>query len=383
MTAFTGDAGRPFTVLHVSQPTDYGVANVVAQLAADQMRRGWSVAVACPPEGDLPSRVTTAGATHVQWDATRSPLRGVATEVRALRAIVASVSPDVVHLHSSKAGLVGRLALRGRAPTLFHTHAWSFLALPRPARWLAAGWERCASRWTTTCICCSDGEATTGAAAGIRGRVEIVPNGVVVPPRPGDDQRPAARAALGLAADVPLVVCVGRLCRQKGQDNLLRAWPAVRAAVPGAQLALVGDGPDRQELEALADPSVTFCGFRDDVETWTLAADVVAVPSRYEGLPLALLEAMALGRPVVASDAPGLTEVMAGNPPPGAVTPIGDAGALARALTSRLVNRALADAEGAAARRRVELRYDARRTCDAIAALTLQAAGREWVDHPS
>ncbi len=118
--------------MHVSQPGDGGVAAVVVQLARDQVERGLDVVVAGPPPAALKPAVLTAGARFLDWDAKRSPGPGSVLEARALARVIAAEDPDLVHLHSSKAGLAGRLALRGRRPTLFQPHSWSFEALHGP-----------------------------------------------------------------------------------------------------------------------------------------------------------------------------------------------------------------------------------------------------------
>jgi glycosyltransferase involved in cell wall biosynthesis len=171
--------------------------------------------------------------------------------------------------------------------------------------------------------------------------------------------RAAARERLQLG-DAPTVVCVGRLAPQKGQDVLLHAWPAVRRRVPEARLVLVGDGPGLDELQRLADPSVIFAGRLPDVSDWLAAADVVAQPSRWEGMPLAVLEAMAAGRSVVASDIACMAQALGydtentdtehtdtehtdtnGTP----LVPVGDGPALSAALISRLLDPALRSRE--------------------------------------
>lgn len=367
---------QPLRVLHVSQPTEYGVAECVSQLVDDQVARGWSVTVACPAEGALASSSVEVGARHQPWEAARSPTRGVGREVVRLRAIVRETSPDVIHLHSSKAGLIGRLTVRGRIPTFFHTQAWSFLALPQALRPLATGWERLAARWATATVCASEGEAAEGKAAGIGGLLIVVPNGVVVTPEPdGEEARRFARRELGLTdiIDGGLVVCVGRLSRQKGQDVLLAAWPRVRARAPKARLVLVGEGPDREHLEAMATDDVTFAGFRTDVRTWLRAANVAAFPSRWEGLPLTLLEAMAVGRSVVGTDIAGIAEVIAGQPAIGAVVPPDDHESLAEALIDRLVDPSLANEEGVAAHARARSHYSVERRVDTVAEMTVAA----------
>jgi Glycosyl transferase 4-like domain len=110
-------------VLHVSQPGDGGVARVVAQLAEDQLKRGLDVAVAGPSGRELEAAVTAAGARFSPWNARRSPGPRTFLETRSLAHLIASADPELVHLHSSKAGLAGRLALRGRRPTLFQPHS--------------------------------------------------------------------------------------------------------------------------------------------------------------------------------------------------------------------------------------------------------------------
>jgi glycosyltransferase involved in cell wall biosynthesis len=156
---------------------------------------------------------------------------------------------------------------------------------------------------------------------------------------------------------------VGRLSRQKGQDVLLDAWPTVRQRVPGARLALVGDGPDIEALRARTSDGVEFTGARDEVSVWFAAADVVALPSRWEGMSLAMLEAMACGRPLVVTDVAGAEVAV------GAVVPPEDPHALADAVVDRLVDQARAEREGREARAVVERDHDLRRICDATALL--------------
>src|SRR5437867_164065 len=167
-------------VLHVSQPTEAGVARVVGDLVADQVAAGFDVVAACPPDGLLPGRARRLGATVLRWAAGRQPGPAVAAEAIALAALVARHRPDLVHLHSSKAGLAGRLAVRGRLPTVFQPHAWSFLAAPGPVRPACVAWERYATRWTHRVLYVSHREHAEGRRRGIRGSGVVVPNGVDV-----------------------------------------------------------------------------------------------------------------------------------------------------------------------------------------------------------
>lgn len=294
----------PPSVLHVSQPIDGGVGSYVAELAVEQHQRGWRVAVACPEHGALPDRLRQAGVPLLPWEASRSPGPTVPQETRALSRILSAARPDVVLLHSSKAGLCGRLALRGRRPTLFFPHGWSWLAADGPVAVASRLWERGAGRWATRTVCVSDGEAALGSAAGVV-RLAVVRNGVDVERWQAVRARRAeARAALQLRPGQFLAVSVGRPSVQKGHDRLLSAWPTVRLAAPDAQLVVVGEGPDRPALAARAVPGVDLPGERE-VEPYLAAADVFVLPSRWEGLSLALLEAMAAGVSVVTTAVAG------------------------------------------------------------------------------
>jgi glycosyltransferase involved in cell wall biosynthesis len=350
-------------VLHVAQPTEGGVARCVLEFAAAQLRAGLDVTVACPPIGWLPAQLSTAGVPTRAWPAVRSPGPTVPAETGRLRRVVADAAPDLVHLHAAKAGLAGRLAVRGRLPTVFQPHAWSFEAVTGPLRAATIAWERLATRWSDVLVCVSEAERAAGAAAGVRmPRTAVVPNGVDLTrlTTAGPEERKVARAVLGLTPDVPLCVCIGRLARQKGQDVLLAAWPSVLQEVPDAELLLVGDGPDRAELQRTAPPRAQFAGGQADVLDWLAAADVVVAPSRWEGMALVPLEAMARARSVVVSDVAGMAEAVA--PGAGAIVPVGQTQPLAAAVASRLRDRAAADAEGRIGRKVVETQHDLART---------------------
>lgn len=357
-------------VLHVARPLRGGVPRYLGALAADQVGRGWTVCVACPPESDTVAAVTPTGARVIAWPATRSPGPSLPGELRRLARILAAEDPDVVHLHAAKAGLAGRLALRGARPTIVQPHAWSFEA-GGPSAALARRWERLSARWAHLVICVSDDERRRGAVAGIRPpRLEVVPNGVDLAAFPPCDAsaRTVARTALGLRREGPLAVCVGRIGAQKNQGLLVDVWPRVRAAVPAAELVLVGDGPEETALAVRGVPGVTLVGHRSDVGRWLAAASVVVQPSLWEGMSLIVLEAQASARSVVVFEAGGMRDAV--GPGAGAVIPVADVGGLVSALVTRLADQGLADKEGATGRAHVEARFDMRATLAAVASLS-------------
>ena len=329
---------RRLRVLHVWQPVEAGVPRYAWAAAQFQGEHGWDVHVACPkptPHHDV--------TTHI-WESQRNPVKGLRRESDELRRLVERVDPDVVVAHSAKAGLVVRTTLRGSLPTVYVPHAWPHLALPAPAQPAAVAWERFAARWTTTVVAVGDGEAAEGRRRSIDAPIEVIRN--PVPPgwtaaSPADRGR--ARAELGLPHG-PIAVCVGRFSRQKGQDVLVAAWPRVRDHVRGASLVLVGDGPDLGRVRAAAGPGILFPGPTDDPRPYLAAADIAVLPSRWEGLSLSMLEAMASGRSLVVTDVSGSEVVEAADS--GAIVPVDDPDALADAIAPRLAGRVDIEAEG-------------------------------------
>lgn len=359
----------PLSVLHVSETTDGGVGRVLHSLLSAQAAAGWRVSLAAPEAPALAAQSRSTGGLAAVWAPGPRPGPRLGASLHALAEVVAAADPDVVHLHSSMAGLCGRLVVRRRRPTLFQPHSWSFWARGGAAAVAARRWERVAARWADVVLCVGPDERAAAGALGLATRVVVVPNGVdLLRCAPGD--RSAARAALGCDGS-PLVVCVGRLHRQKGQHLLLDAWPRVLEQVPGAALALVGDGPDEAALRARSSRRTVLAGRATDIRPWLTAADVVAQPSAWEGMPLSVLEAMACGRSVVATDVPGMRGLLGG----GGVLVPREPGALADALVARLLDGAAADAEGARGRQRVERHHDESARVAEVLALTADLAG--------
>ncbi|WP_328318705.1 glycosyltransferase family 4 protein [Streptomyces sp. NBC_00388] len=377
--------GDRLTVFHLVQPVDGGVARVVTDLVRAQVAEGIRAVVACPPGAGLAAALAGTGADVRPWPAGREPGPGLAAETAAAARLIRAARPDVVHAHSSKAGLAARLAVRGRIPTVFQPHAWSFEALGGGAARLALAWERYAARWTERVLCVSEAERRAGEAAGIAARWEVIRNGVDLETFSDSDSVSDSRATAGdgtgpdsQAAALgpgPVVVCVGRLCRQKGQDVLLRAWPRILRAVPGARLVLVGDGPDRAALTGSAPPGVLFAGAVDKPLGWLRAADLVVLPSRWEGMALAPLEAMACGRPVVLTDVNGARESL----PPGheqhGLVPPDDPDALAHTVGALLADPRLRQSLGREAGAHARAHFDVRHTATAVSELYCRLPG--------
>jgi glycosyltransferase involved in cell wall biosynthesis len=173
-------------------------------------------------------------------------------------------------------------------------------------------------------------------------RVTLIPNGVTLPPDGAypQEQIDHIRQIFDIHPDAPVLISVGRLSRQKGHRYLLEAMPSVLERFPHVVVLLVGDGPQRADLEQQArhlgvETSARFLGTRDDVYHLLAAADVFVLPSVSEGMPMALLEALGMGVAVVASNLTGIADVVEDGRH-GLLTPPGKPDSLAHAVTRLL-----------------------------------------------
>jgi glycosyltransferase involved in cell wall biosynthesis len=346
-----GSSARRRLLLTV-YPTDGGAAQHVVDLALGLDANRWAIELACLP-GSL-AWTELGGHANVSLHALRgSHGRPTPNDFRDLPMLIGLVRrAHVVHAHSSKAGCLTRLAAwsqrRGRR-TLFTPHGWSF--------WAATGFEaraylaleRLAAHWCRILVTVSEAER----AAGLDGRVgrpeqyRVVLNGVDLEPYSGKP-RP----------ERGVIVFVGRLREPKRADLAVRALAILRRTRPEARLDLVGDGPLRAELEALAEregvrEAVRFVGTSHDVPELLKRACCLLLASEYEGCPLTVLEAMAAGVPVVASAVGGIPELVVPGET-GYLVPAGDPEPFASALEQILADPARALELGAAGRRRAE-----------------------------
>lgn len=207
-------------------------------------------------------------------------------------------------------------------------------------------------------------------------RIVVIPNGICQSP-PAQDARPRLRRELGMAAGGSLVLTVGRLVPQKGHTYLLQAIPAVLARCPETVFALVGDGVSRPALEVEAqrlgiERQVRFLGTRADVADWMATADVFVLPSVSEGLPMALLEAMAAGLAVVAANVGGVAEVIEDGRT-GLLVPAQNVEALTQAMLRLLTDENERSRLAAAGQERVKRDYTLEEMCKRYAGLMFPA----------
>ena len=353
-------------LLLAAQPWDGGVARHVVALVEALPPGRFAVDVACP-RGSF-TWTSLEGRPGVELHAIRPHRRPHPDDARSWVTLHRLVGrADVIHVHSSKAGFIGRLAssLRGKSQAcLFSPHGWSFWAARGLDSRFYVQLERTAAHWCRTIVALSADERDAGLAEKI-GRPEqyrVIPNGVRL-----------ERFALPRSAVRGRILMVGRLAPPKRPDLALRALAAARLVIPEAELHVVGDGPLRPEAERLAAElgvagAVCFLGHREDVPELLASAECALLASDYEGCPLSVVEAMAAGVPVAATDAGGTGELVQPGRT-GELGPIGDAEALAIALERVLGDPARAVELGAEGRRVAEASLSLERMVDRLVEL--------------
>jgi glycosyltransferase involved in cell wall biosynthesis len=384
----TERVGSTRTVLHLIANLERGGAQeVVRTLVRYQPTTGWRPVVATFRDGPLRAEIAAGGIPVHVLDGRRhsflSPARSV-SELRAIRRRLSELveREDVSAVQTHLLGSLDFLALslrRSGGPVVLWTVHNALLdlrpdQLPSGQRWLLGAKRvgfraayRGAGRVVDGFVCVSDdvAGAVRKAYRPPVDRLFVIPNGVDVARYTVEDPRARdrVRAGLGLAADSRLVVVVAKLFAQKGHRVLLEALRGVELATDDAVL-LVGEGPERESLERRAGElglaSIRFLGNRPDVPELLAASDLLALPSLWEGLPMALLEAMAAGLPVVATDVAGSRQVVE-NGENGILVPPGDAAGLARAIARLLADPTERARLGRAARTRVEREFSAAR----------------------
>ena len=277
--------------------------------------------------------------------------------VARLAALLRRRRADVVHTHSSKAGIVGRLAARlARVPAIVHTvHGWSFHGeQPRPLSALYRALERAAGAITDRIVVVAESDRAKGIALGIGrpDRYRLIRSGIDAGSyRRGDAPREETRRALGFGAGDFVVGTLACLKPQKAPLDFVEAARIARARDPRLRFFIAGDGPlrdavERKIREASLGDAIRLLGWRRDVADLLHAMDAFLLTSRFEGLPRAVLQAMAAGVPVVATAVDGTPDVVRDGET-GFLVPPGRPEAAAEALLA-----VAADPE--AARRRAE-----------------------------
>ena len=300
-----------------------------------------------------------------------SPL-GDLRSILAIRRHLRRIRPHIVHAHTPKAGWVGMVASRlAKVPVrIYHLHGLRHRTCSGFTRTLVRRGEvaTCTLAHRVLCVGRSLREAALADRLCPPDKIAVPASGSIAgvdaagrfnPARYPQDERVRQRAALGVPADASVLGFIGRIVRDKGIAELAHAWRSLRDAHPKAWLLLVGplepeDPVPPQALAALrADDRVRFAGEVRDPAPLYRAMDLVVLPTHREGFPVVPLEAAAMRLPVVASRCVGCVDAVEDGVT-GTLVPVGDAEALARALSTYLADPILRERHGHAGRERVE-----------------------------
>ncbi len=311
----------PLKVLHIVGESRYGgAARIILGLGHVAQAEGWQVDI-LTTDPVFQQAVRHDGLGLVNLDVIRREIRplwdlgGLVRLHRFLRR-----NPyHIVHTHTSKGGFVGRLAARlAGVPVIVHTaHGFAFHE-GSPARTLRfySALERFASRWCDRIVSVSEFHRQWAIQLGMcsPGRISAIPNGIADPARTTSVKVQELRRQMRVQSSDLLILSISRLAPEKGIEYLIEAAVTMPALGRRIQIVIAGDGPARARLEELAAnlgvaDRVTFIGFRQDVGDLLAASDLVVLPSLREGLSIALLEAMAAGKPIIATSIGSQREV--------------------------------------------------------------------------
>ncbi len=370
-------------MLHVIESTTAGVRRYVTYLLQHQSST-WQTEVACPATrqgnfGDVAfvNEVKQLGVPVHNVHMRRTLGWSDTVALRELQQVIQHGQYDLIHTHSSKAGFLGRLSAHSCGVPVIHTpNGLYYLGQRGFKRWLYRTLEQLAGRWTTQLIAVSHGECEVIA----RDRLVppellcVIENGVDVHEILHEAALPAGRELCnryGFNERKPIIGSAGRLVPQKDPLTFVRAAARLRAQWPDALFVWCGDGELRGEMERLAAQlhvPLLLTGHQENSAAIMQAFHMFVLPSLYEGLPFSLLEAMALGIPIVATDIIGIREVL-GQEPAGWLAMPQDDAALAFALAQAWSQPAEAQHRAQAARQRVETHYSVERMIEQHLAL--------------
>lgn len=377
-----------------------GAQTHVAQMARWLVEHGHEVAVMSQPGGGTPSEASCpskpwrSGMAKEGWlqeetlrlGGTFIPNDSIVNTIclcrlwkgaRDFEKAVFAFNPDLVACHSTMAGLMGRLSLRGRIPTTFTAHGWGFTqGAPRLRQWILPIFERLAGRYAKKIICVSRNDLELARSR------RIVPNDKLALVYNGVETFDNAEIASAVPRNDEKVhiYFVGRLAAPKNPFLLVKAFSRLpRELQEKTHITIIGDGPDRTRLEALIEnlhltAHVELTGAlprKDVLERLCSQADIFVLISHWEGFPYCVLEAMAASVPIIASHIGGIPEALEHG---SGILIDGDSlEQLVQALTLLITDNALREKMGGMAKQTVESKFSVEDMCEKTFAQYKQA----------
>jgi glycosyltransferase involved in cell wall biosynthesis len=358
----------PVRLLHIVGESRFGgAALIILRLGEIAQAEGWQVDV-LTTDPVFQDAVRRHGLGLVNLDVIRREIRPIwdLGGLGRLYKFLRSERYQIVHTHTSKAGFVGRLAARLAAvPVILHTaHGFAFHeSSPASIRLFYSALERIASRWCDRIVSVSKFHRSWAIELGIciPRQIIAIPNGIPELVRNRELRISDLRRQLGAGHGDLVVLSMARLAADKGLEYLIEAATMLPPTARRIHIVIAGDGPVRNRLEQLTaklgvSDRVKFLGFRKDVGDLLAASDLVVLPSLREGLSIALLEAMAAGKPIIATSIGSQREV-ASHVEMARLVPPADAHALSEAISQLAGDQALMDRLGINARAVYENHY--------------------------
>jgi glycosyltransferase involved in cell wall biosynthesis/ribosomal protein S18 acetylase RimI-like enzyme len=372
----------PVRLLHIVGESRFGgVAKIILGTGRVAQADGWQVDV-LTTDPAVQKAVIQHGLGVVDLDVIRREIQPLwdLGGLQRLHAFLRREPYHIVHTHTSKGGFVGRLAARlAGVPVILHTvHGFAFHeASPVSIRLAYSTLERIAAHWCDRIVSVSEFHRDWGIQLGICSPHQIVaiPNGTVEAGRNEEVGLAELRSQLNAGPDDFLILSMARLAGDKGLQYLIEAAAMLPDKGSRIQIVIAGDGPARERLEGLANKlhatdRIRFLGFREDVGDLLAACDLVILPSLREGLSMSLLEAMAAGKPIIATSIGSQREV-ASHAEMAWLVPPADAAALREAIMRLTGDRALMARLGTNARVVYESFYTENRMLQAYRQLYL------------
>ncbi|HNW60206.1 MAG TPA: glycosyltransferase family 4 protein [bacterium] len=349
----------------------YGVEKTIVELAAGLRSRGHEVTVGIIQSMRLDDQVfqniAAQAGLPVTTFSSASPYDRAT--IARIRAWIAAAQPDLIHSHGYKADVVAWAAARRLGIPLVSTcHPWLDTGRDRRAAFYALVDKLVLLRFDRV-IAVSEEVRSQCRVGFLRQRsIPVIANGVALPPPLPQDWQRSMPHQLGCSPAALILGCVARLAPEKGHLHLLQAFAGLTRRLPRPlELLLIGDGPERPSLQQRCRElgiagQVHFLGHRAEVPSLLPELDLFILPSLGEGVPLALLEAMAAGLPAIATAVGGVPEVLDSGRA-GLLVPPGDSAALAAAIESLATDAALRRTLGQCGRDRIVAAYSRAAMC--------------------
>ncbi|KYH28018.1 MULTISPECIES: glycosyltransferase family 4 protein [Clostridium] len=314
---------KKIKVLHITQATIGGTLEYIKLFFNNTDKSKFQVELACPSYGPMKKQVEELGIkVHDVYMKRQISLISDLRACLQLIKLVKKIKPDIIHIHSSKAGVLGRIAAYVTGvPCIYNAHGWSFsMNISNKKKKFYATIERICAKLTKKIINISDYEQQLAIQYNIAPKSKMITiyNGIDVDKYNGKFDKNTILSELNIPKDAFIVGMVGRLAKQKSPETFLKIAERISMLVKNSFFILVGDGELRKDVEkSIVEKGLTnkvkITGWTNEVAEYISVFDIGILTSKWEGFGLVLAEYMASGKPIVASNVGGIPTVIENN----------------------------------------------------------------------